>query len=253
MSEPKQIVIVLYQYSVVVKGMERKLGELGYGVNVVTEHFDLIEKYGPATDLFMLYLPGDIMDDKLKQKNLTTIIESVKDTKQNMIVVGEKKYHDDLVQYFPDLEAYAWLDRPIDNDKLGEIIETVLSGKMTLGNKKNILVVDDDPSYAGMVREWIKDHYHVHVVTSGMQAIGLLTKKPIDLILLDYEMPVVDGPKVLQMLRQVPETADIPVIFLTGNGTKEAVARVMELKPEGYILKSTTRNELLGYLKKRLD
>lgn len=70
----------------------------------------------------------------------------------------------------------------------------------------------------------------------------------VDLILLDYEMPVVDGPQVLQMLRQEPATSNIPVIFLTGNGTKEAVARVMELKPDGYILKSTTRENLMKYL-----
>ena len=73
-----------------------------------------------------------------------------------------------------------------------------------------------------------------------------------DLILLDYEMPVVDGPQVLQMLRQEEETAHIPVLFLTGNGSREAVSRVMELKPDGYILKSTTRGDLLVNLHKKL-
>ena len=61
-------------------------------------------------------------------------------------------------------------------------------------------------------------------------------------------MPVVDGPQVLHMLRQEPVTAKIPVIFLTGIGSKEAVQRVMSLKPDGYILKSTTRDNLLKYL-----
>ncbi|MCR4690137.1 MAG: nicotinamide mononucleotide transporter [Lachnospiraceae bacterium] len=56
----------------------------------------------------------------------------------------------------------------------------------------------------------------------------------------------------LQMLREEEETADIPVIFLTGVGTKEAVQRVMALKPDGYVLKSTTRDELLSYLKSKL-
>jgi CheY-like chemotaxis protein len=103
-----------------------------------------------------------------------------------------------------------------------------------------------------MVREWIKDVYKVDVVTAGMQAISFLLKVPeddkVDLILLDYEMPVVDGPQVLQMLRQDPATMHIPVIFLTGNGTKEAVSRVMALKPDGYILKSATRADILGYI-----
>ena len=85
-----------------------------------------------------------------------------------------------------------------------------------------------------------------------MQAISFLLKvkegEEVDLILLDYEMPVVDGPQVLQMLRQEEATSKIPVVFLTGNGTKEAVARVMQLKPDGYILKTTRRAELLEYL-----
>ncbi len=114
--------------------------------------------------------------------------------------------------------------------------------------------MDDDPSYAKMVREWIKDTYRTDIVTAGMQAISFLLKvpedEPVGLILLDYEMPVVDGPQVLQMLRQDPATDSIPVVFLTGNGTKEAVSRVMELKPHGYILKSTTRDDLLESIKK---
>ena len=81
-----------------------------------------------------------------------------------------------------------------------------------------------------------------------MQAITFLLKNEVDLILLYYEMPVVDGPQVLQMLRQEPATANIPVVFLTGIGTRESVARVMSLKPEGYILKSTTREDLLAFL-----
>ena len=89
-----------------------------------------------------------------------------------------------------------------------------------------------------------------------MQAISFLLKVPekekVNLILLDYEMPIVDGPQVLQMLRQEPATANIPVVFLTGVGTREGVSRVMELKPDGYILKSTTRDDLLAFLDSKL-
>ena len=55
------------------------------------------------------------------------------------------------------------------------------------------------------------------------------------------------------MLRQEPATAQIPVIFLTGVGTKEAVTRVMALKPDGYILKNTSKENLLEYLKSKIE
>ena len=118
--------------------------------------------------------------------------------------------------------------------------------------KKKILVVDDDPSFARMIKEWMKDDYQIYSVTSGMKAITFLLQTPVDLILLDYEMPVVDGPQVFQMLRQEPATRNIPVIFLTGVGTREGVERVMALKPDGYVLKSTTKSKLLESLREKL-
>ena len=44
--------------------------------------------------------------------------------------------------------------------------------------------------------------YKTDIVTTGMQAITFLLKNPVDMVLLDYEMPVMDGPQVLQVLRQ---------------------------------------------------
>jgi CheY-like chemotaxis protein len=71
----------------------------------------------------------------------------------------------------------------------------------------------------------------------------------VDLILLDYEMPVTDGPQVLEMLRADPDTKDIPVIFLTGKGDKESVMSVVSLKPDGYFLKTMGKKDLLEKIK----
>ena len=61
-------------------------------------------------------------------------------------------------------------------------------------------------------------------------------------------MPVTSGPQVLEMIRSEPETRRIPVIFLTGKDDAESVRRVLELKPNGYILKSIDRDALLERL-----
>ena len=118
--------------------------------------------------------------------------------------------------------------------------------------KSRILIIDDDPSFARMLREWIKDIYKVDVITDGSKATTFLGKVPadnmVDLILLDYEMPVCDGPEVFGLIRQEPSFADIPIVFLTGNGSEEAVAKVMELKPDGYVIKSGSRESLLEYI-----
>ena len=87
------------------------------------------------------------------------------------------------------------------------------------------------------------------IVTSGAQAMMYVADNKPDLILLDYEMPVTSGSKVLEMLRSEPKTADIPVIFLTGKGDRESVMQVLSMKPAGYILKSSGRDKLVESVK----
>ncbi len=252
MSEQKKVVILLFRYSVVVKGIERNLCDLGYNVEIVTENFDCIEENSSSTDIYIMYLPGDIMDDRVKLMELGDVCKTIAKLGQKMMIIGETKYHMELAAAVPAIDEYAWLDRPVENNTLAVTVENVIAGKALVRGKKRVLIVDDDPSYAGMVREWIKEHYKVDVVTAGLQAVSFLMKNKVDLVLLDYEMPGVNGPGVLKMLRQEEATKDLRVVFLTGVGTKEEVAKVMEMKPDGYVLKSTTRDNLLAYINKKL-
>lgn len=257
-AEGKEIVILMFKFSVVVKGIEKKLKDMGYDVSTVTEDLDNeIKRLAGRVALFLFYLPGDIDQDFTKKNKLHQLSEIVADKEQKMILVGEAIYKDELLSENPLLQSFSWLDRPVDMGRLEAEVEQSIREKDTAMKKKRILIVDDDPSYAKMVREWIKDQYRVDIVTDGMRAITFLVKLPendrVNMILLDYEMPVVDGPQVLQMLKQEESTAHIPVIFLTGIGTKEAVSRVMSLKPEGYLLKSTTKTDILDFLNKKLS
>ena len=252
----KNVVTVMFQVSVIVKGIERKLADMGCLVNSVIGNVEGIEHYTNDTDLFVVYLPADILDDPRRLASISKITKMAMEKACNMVFIGEHKFHDDLKKIVPEIIDFEWVDRPVDMDKFSYMVEDILEAPARTASQKRILIVDDDPTYAKMVREWIKSEYRVDIVTAGMQAISFLLKvkegEQVDMILLDYEMPIVDGPQVLQMLRQEPVTAGIPVIFLTGIGSKEAVSRVMELKPEGYILKSTTREALLKYLAEKL-
>ena len=111
--------------------------------------------------------------------------------------------------------------------------------------RRNILVVDDSGAYLRSVREWLGDKYQVTLANSGTMAIKSMTLKKPDLILLDYEMPVLSGKQVLEMIRWEPEFSEIPVIFLTGKNDKESIMNVMSLKPDGYLLKSMEPIEII--------
>ena len=58
-------------------------------------------------------------------------------------------------------------------------------------------------------------------------------------MLLDYEMPLISGLEVFRSIKQNPATADIPVIFLTGNDSADTVREILSEKPAGYVLKTT--------------
>lgn len=177
------------------------------------------------------------------------LIDKMEEKELQMILIGEQIDLQHLSEHIPQDLIFSVFTRPVDNAKYIATVTDYLK-KSSLGEfKKSLLVVDDDPNYLGLVREWLKDSYKVFMVNSGLQAIKWLGKNSVDLILLDHEMPVTSGPQVLEMLRSDEETKGIPVMFLTGKSDKESVMAVVALKPEGYFLKTIQKDELLEKLK----
>ena len=89
-------------------------------------------------------------------------------------------------------------------------------------DKKLILLVDDAPANIQIAREILKDEYKTRVATNGPKALELVkVSPPPDLILLDVNMPEMDGYEVCTRLKADPLTRDIPVIFLTARTEAE--------------------------------
>jgi len=78
-----------------------------------------------------------------------------------------------------------------------------------------VMLIDDDEIYLTLGREILENKYTLYPVPAGEQAFQILKKVTPDLILLDIEMPGMDGYAVLKRLKQEDATMDIPVIFLT--------------------------------------
>ena len=110
--------------------------------------------------------------------------------------------------------------------------------------KPKVLVVDDSATIRQGMKELLSADYEVAAASSGVAAIRTITLNRPDLVLLDYEMPIVDGHQTLEMLRSEDEFADIPVIFLTGRRDTQSMIKVMPLKPAGYLLKTSKPAEL---------
>ena len=240
------IVLISSSEGIIVKGMERKLKDAEIEVVHSLPVVNSLKRYDENAAVYVVYLSGDadLMSDALVYIN-----DIVREEEKDLIIIGENTEKQELQRNHPYLRITDWLLRPLDMDEFVEKVQVLLKQRAFRMTTKSILVVDDDPSFVRIVRDWLKDDYQVFIVTSGMQAISFLMKKQVDLILLDYEMPVTTGPQVLRMLRSEPDTANIPIVFLTGIGDAESVKQVIALKPDGYILKSTPRPELIKWLK----
>ncbi len=131
-----------------------------------------------------------------------------------------------------------------------EVIQTQKYFKeIKKSTKSKILLVDDSMTIREGIRRLLVNDYEVSAVQSGVAAIRAISLDKPDLVLLDYDMPVCDGRYVLEMLRSEKEFADVPVIFLTSRDDPESVRKVLELKPEGYLLKYLKPTEI----RKRVD
>ncbi len=101
-----------------------------------------------------------------------------------------------------------------------------------------ILVVEDNPANLKLVREILKGRgYRVLEASSGEEALDALKFIRPDLILMDIQLPGMDGLAVTQRLKEDPATRDIPTIALTAHAMKRDEARMLEAGCSGYIPK----------------
>ncbi len=111
-------------------------------------------------------------------------------------------------------------------------------------NKKVILAVDDAPENLDVVKGLLSPHYTVKAAVNGQMALKIAEKQSPDLILLDIRMPGMDGYEVCRQLKADEATADIPVIFLTGEA--DVTSEVSAVGGVGYITKPIEPDALLA-------
>ena len=110
--------------------------------------------------------------------------------------------------------------------------------------KTRILVVDDDPHTLRYVREVLSDAGYAPLVTGDPDGLaGVIRAERPQLVLLDLMLPGTDG---IELMKRVPRLADLPVIFISGYGRDETIARALESGAADYIVKPFSPTELVA-------
>ena len=116
-----------------------------------------------------------------------------------------------------------------------------------------ILVVDDSPESLEVISTELIKYYEVHVATDGERCLELArrVRRP-DLILLDVMMPGIDGYEVCRRLKANPDTADIPVLFLSGRTAADDERIGLEIGAEDYLPKPVNVSVMLARVRAHL-
>ena len=110
--------------------------------------------------------------------------------------------------------------------------------------RNKILLVEDSKVIQQMYRnKLLLEEFTVVTADNGMEAIKSLSQEKPDLILLDLMMPVMDGYKVLQVVKTDPKLSGIPVLVFSAKGQPEEVERALNLGAAGYFVKATSKPE----------
>ncbi len=102
---------------------------------------------------------------------------------------------------------------------------------------KHVLIVDDNKTSLSLAKSALNDMYKVTAVTSGMQALKFLERNSCDVILLDINMPEMDGFQIMKKIQANTAHADIPIIFLTADSDAETESRCLEEGAADFIAK----------------
>ena len=112
--------------------------------------------------------------------------------------------------------------------------------------EQKILTVDDDKVIRLVVSTAFRPFAcKILEAADGMEGLALVDRERPDLILLDNDMPVMDGTEMLTRLKANPKTRNIPVLMLTANSRRDSVARILRLGVKDYLVKPFTQEGML--------
>lgn len=114
---------------------------------------------------------------------------------------------------------------------------------------KHVLVVDDSPSVRRVVSNMLKQHgWEVQTARDGVEALELISSQPPAAVLLDIEMPRMDGYELMATVRSQEQYRTLPLVVLTSRAASKHKQRAMQLGASAYIVKPYQDEELISTL-----
>ncbi|MCL2610465.1 MAG: response regulator [Defluviitaleaceae bacterium] len=202
---------------------------------------------------------GEIEINANMLKNISAISNLFEDTEygkaQTMII--------DLVEYDPAETAFAsllgltvakkYVEAKVALATLKEKYNEAVIQLAGVDLSKKILAVDDMPEILSFVNNALRNNYKVIAVPSGKAALKVLESQKPDLFILDIDMPEMNGYELAERIRNMSDYAKTPLVFLTGNSTREHITKAMQVGCDDFIVKPASHEYLLTKVGKFLN
>ena len=156
-----------------------------------------------SLDVFLPDMLGWTVLNHLKQDPATRHIPV------QMLTLDEDRHHG-LAR-----GAFAFVTKPTSPEDLDTALSRIK--EYAAPRRKRLLIVEDNPAEQMSIRELLgHDDIDVSVVSTGEEALGLVTREAFDCVVLDLRLPDMTGFDILERMRDIPEVSDLPVVVFTG-------------------------------------
>jgi len=200
-------------------------------------------------DLVILDITMPVMD------GIETLIKMKKDPQlsQIPILMLTAVADQQTVLKIASLGVEEYLVKPFDGEELikrvnklmEEVPERGRTEQQQSRQRKTILVVDDKSHVRELVRQLLGERYGILEATNGAEGVSLAMKESPDLILMDMDMPVMDGFEAIQRLRGLDQTKEVKVLAMTIKTNFEEQRRALDAGCDGLVFKPFTKDLLL--------
>ena len=231
---------------IIKKGIEKNLTEAKFNVITIPDEPDRIIASRNDADI-IIYNPGT-NDSSNIGITMNLLGEICQDDSKILCLTGEITDINSAMSSNGSHRVSKVYPRPVEIKSFVQDMQYYAELQEEFHRKKTIFVVDDDPGYLSVIGHWLSPYYNVQCFNSGSEMLSGLSTVTADLLLLDLEMPKMDGFDLMKIIRTDHTDPPIPIILLTGNSNKDIVFHVLEYKPDGYLLKTSPKENILDVI-----
>ncbi len=234
---------------------QKLLDALGQSQQSIT---DIVQEKNIAEDIPTEELVSTITQEHVKP--LMDMLESnIKSSLDDMIaqLMSKQEHLKTKTEQSKNLVNKQLFNKPTSAKILENIKATVKDEPETsppptpAAQQQSILVVDDNGLYRDMLVNVLKkENFNVEQAEDGISALHKIKQENYDLVIMDLYMPKLDGLNTTKQIRTFSGGKEVPVIALTGNKNKEIVKKWAAYGLKGYIVKPSTKEEILTCVNK---